>query len=71
MAPIPPATRAAACVGIVAAKLDVDGLLPYPLLADPELLPPYPYGFLALLLPPYPYGFERVTDVLVALLLLP
>lgn len=45
MAPIPPAIRAAACVGIVAARFDdVDELglleepLPDALLDDPELL---------------------------------
>jgi len=46
MAPIPPAIRAAACVGMVAARFDdVDelGLLEEPLPDDPEplaLLPP-------------------------------
>jgi hypothetical protein len=42
-APIPPATRAAACVGIVAAKFDVDELVDLldELLPDDDPVPPY------------------------------
>lgn len=49
-APIPPATRAAACVGIVAAKFDVEELELEDLLA--ELLPVDPDGLLEV--PPDP-----------------